>query len=511
MRQRPRFSCKSRRDVDITGMFLDVITMSCTSARSPAAPAWIVAPDAAPPAAPAEPLLADELWISDEGDVVAPDGYFRELSEVLITLLRAKAPGRNRRKYLRRLRQFLAFRLRRGERWDAFLTEDDRQAFRRIKAYLESINCTCSGLNNSLDDTCDVTHRSMAYVRVALVAIRQLYTLLALTGMRGGNPANVPGWDEWDVQERLSYALAVGYHKYGIRSAGHRFIPRKTASPFLGIYDPYECSSRLAKAVEAVCAPASILHLNRTLRLNGLRPSDLLRASALGWAQGGLGDLVWVRNKREGEELVKLAVLPRSTEAWLRERFGSRPHPEREGATLLDHIHELAVLTGLGSRKGAGARRRLRAIKLFNKEGTDDGYTYEGIRYWIRVAVLEGEDEVIRVASSQGFKEPSLIFYRKAAISRDVRELLERTKDEAERSRGLEAIALKYRHKTDQTQAYADFEYLREALRSNQDLHEREDADIAADRAASPAPVRSLRLAAPTAQAAWERLQGRPS
>lgn len=439
--------------------------------------------------------LKTRLILTQDGDVLAPDGYDLDLTREVRRVLASK---RAKDKYVRWLRAFFRFELEPGEDTYAFLTESFEQAVRRCKAFLQSLGLVVEVNDNHLDAGFTVSHpTSMAYLRTAVTVLRQLYTRLC-GGLREdlANPMNVTGWHLMNAAERLSWALThqIG-KKHTLKHAGGRFqIVGVTSSP-PAIEDPSRCGPEMTQALVTTSAPDSILDIGMVMEANGCRIGGPLIGNALGWSMAGFNDEFWATKKRGGDDLCLLLLMPAEVHARLVERMEKTPHPRRKGRSLLDYVKELAAQ---GTER---AKAKLARIPLF-PSSRGKAYSYSGFYYWFTKAV-EGR---VFIRTSNSSRTPTSQWYRHAAISDDVRVLFASTTVKAEREAGLEEILQDYGLSTDQTQQYAAFEYLRDARRRQREKVKKRRERSAAKRAGASLPVQTQRLTTPGAQQAFDLL-----
>jgi hypothetical protein len=443
----------------------------------------------------ADRVPVNRLYISDEGDAVAPDGYCRELTAIIRSTVFKRFDAKDQQKAIRSLRALTSFEFRRGEPWNAFLSENDDAGERRIRALLNSLDCKTDKI--ALDGTIDVSHYSATYLRALLVNLRQFYRALCRARLHApDSPMDVKNWRRMGISERLRWAHARNYHPiYGMEHAGHRFFASDTASDPRMLYNPYLAAQAISDAVDNVGAPGLIIELKEIGRINGLRFSDYAFATAYGYALAGLEDHFRCRNKQSRGKLSKSAAMPSAMQAAVRGRFAAIPHPHDAERTLWDRVVELSRRLALGGSAAEEAKTELERYFLFGRTECRDPYGYDAYRYWLRKAALRFD---VIVQTSQGPWIPTSIVFRKAAIGGEVKKLFESTSDEEKRKEGLLAIAEKFGHSTDQTKVYADWEYEQDAIRKRLRNAELTEQEIDAERAESSARRISPELTATT-------------
>jgi hypothetical protein len=439
--------------------------------------------------------LHERLILTDEGDVLAPDGYDLDFTREIGRVLASK---RAKRKYIRWLRRFLKFELRPGEPTYALLTESTEDAITRCKRFLESLGLQLEVNDNHLDAGYLVTHpTSIRYLRTAVTVLRQLYTRLT-GGLRPNpaNPMNVNGWHLMTAPERLIWAVAHQYDKkHSLKHAGGRFqVAGATSSP-PAIEDPSACGPQMTEALIDSCVPVSILNIALVMEANGCRCSSPLNGNALGWAMADFSDEFWATKKRGGDDLCLLLIMPDQVMRDVVARMEAAPHPRRRGSSLMTHLRELKAL---GTDR---AKAELATYALFPSSlGT--AYTYSGFYYWFDDAI----DGRVVIRTSNASRKPTSQWYRHAAISADVKALFARVTNKKERDEALPELLEDYGLSSDQTRQYAAFEYLRDARRRQRARVEQRRLRAAAERAGVPVPVHTQRLTLPGAQQAHDAL-----
>lgn len=470
-------------------------------------------PRPVPRIASVDRVVPGRLYISDQGDAIAPlpDGYCHDLTVIIQQVVFKRADKHDQRKALRAIRLLAQHEQVPGEPWHAFLDETAAEGEKRLISVLESIRCKATRV--PLDGTVDVRHLSPNYVRPILVVLRQLFRECCRAHLHApDSPMDVIGWRTMSIPQRIRWADARNYHpKFGIEHAGHRFFINETPSKPRMLYDPYSASGRLSLAIDAV-APPLIRELKEVQRVNGLRFSDFAFGTAYGYAMAGLQDHFKCRNKQGGPALSKDAGMTPAVQAAVRTRFESEPHPHDPSRTLWDRVVELQPRLAFGGKPAADAQAELETYFLFGRMGCRNPYTYDAYRYWLRKAVFCWTDDhggTAMVQTNLGPWIPTSVCFRKAAIGAEVRDLFARTTDVDERNVGIGLISEKFHHSSDQTRKYADFEYERDGRRKQLEAAQIcSDAQIAA-RSSSPAPIRSPRLSN-AARDRLDRLSSRP-
>lgn len=439
----------------------------------------------------ADRVARGRLYISDEGDAVAPDGYCRELTAIIRATALRRSDEKDQQKAIRSLRALTSFELKRGEPWDAFLHEDDLAGERRVIALLKAMQCTTDKI--ALDGTIEVNSDSNTYLRALLVTIRQFYRALCRAHLHlPDSPMDVRNFRSWGVAERIRWAHARNYHpKWGIEHAGHRFFARDTESAPRRLYDPYNAARMVSEAMDRIEAPSLILELKDIARINGLRFSDFAGGTAYGYALAGLEDHFKCRNKQSRGKLTKSATMPKRVRAAVRARFEAVPHPHDPERTLWDRVVELSRRLALKGDAAEEAKNELERYSLFGRTECRDPYEYDAFRYWLRKAVRKFG---VVLQTDLGPWYPTSIVFRKAAISTKVKRLFESTTDEARRKEGLRAICDEFGHSTDQTKVYADWEYELDTIRKRLRDADEQAAAEAGERAEAPVPVRPTEL-----------------
>jgi hypothetical protein len=441
------------------------------------------------------PQRHSRLILTDEGDVLGPDGYDASFTREVRSVLAGKAA---RSKSVRWLRLFLRFELTAGEDPYALLTESHETAVARCKAFLESLELVVEVNDDHLDGGYEVSHpTSIRYLRGAVTAVRQLYTRLT-GGLRPNpaNPMNVNGWHLMSAGERYAWSLSHQHDKkHALRNAGGRFKVVGARSSPPAMEDPSACGPDMTDALIAARVPETILDICMTMEANGARNRSVRLGNALGWSMCGFADEFMATKKFAGDALVLRLIMPDEVHRQAIARFEARPHPRRRGATFMDHLRELAAL---GTAK---ADKELASHALF-PSSLGRAYSYAGFYYWFDDAI----DGSVHIRTANSIRKPTSQWYRHAAISEDVRTLFLRTTNQKEREEGLQEILDEYGLSSDQTMQYAAYEYLRDGRRRQREQVERRRQKSAARRAGVPVPVEGPRLGGPGAQQAHEAL-----
>jgi hypothetical protein len=454
-----------------------------------------------------EPTIISRLLVTDGLRAMWPGGEHRALTKVFKKVVSSAVPKRRKRQ-LRWLRRFLAFKFLPGENWNALLDEDDETAILRIEEALVAEGLDVRSDNNDLvlgTRWVLPTEKSLSinYLAEYVHLIRRLYRELSRSKLRGPmSAADVDGWHNMSSYKRQKLATQMfPDNKWAWRNAGGRFVVRKRRPSPPALEDPTGCAADMHEALEAANVPQEVLDINLIARVNGNRVMEGAELNGLGLAMRGFDfETAMARNKASGPDPVKRLTIPSAVGGRIEGRLIAAPHPTEPGRTLLDYLRE---------RWLAGDKEALKTVPLIPSPRTGKAYGYTGLHYYLQDA-WEGK---VLVHSEEGFRSATSQWNRHAAILSDVLDVFASETDDDRIAERMLEVSNTYHQKSDQTKRYAAvaYKWRYEGMRvRNIRRREQEAADRAAGRAGRTrthhAPPEAPPFADAAAEAMWQAL-----